>query len=139
MNRVRVAATGGLTLAAAAVVTVGLLLGEDPVSQPTSRPAGQVEQVEPTTTPAPTTTVPPVEVPAQDAPAQDLPPAPAGGDTGVMTEPAPEDPPESAPGNPAGDYEQRPDPVPDRAPEEQLPPPPVEPAQEQPTEGQVQG
>lgn len=114
MNRTRVAAAGGLTFAAAAIVATAMLLpGSQPEQAPDSTPAGQVEQVNEPPAPTPTTTVLVVnEPPAQDAPPANEPPAGDSGDTGDVNQQPAVEIPEVAPGNPLGDFEQRPDPAP---------------------------
>lgn len=92
MNRTRIATAGGLILAAAAVVAVALLIpGREPADTPNSRPAGQVEQVEESTTSNPTIEpVSPVNVPVGNPP-------PADGDTGAVNPPAEQVPPPGVP------------------------------------------
>jgi hypothetical protein len=96
MRRTNLAVTGVLTLAAGALVAVGVALsGEAPAEQPDTRPAGQVVADEPVTT----TTVP------DTTPAAPLPqdgPAPA--DDGPVNAPNPADAPADVPADvpPAG-------------------------------------
>ncbi len=139
MQRKHLAVGGVFTIAVASFGTAMAiaLSTETPDEQPSTVPAGQVEQVveEPvSTTSVPATTTPP---PAVIDPVPVEAPAPAdSGDTGDMNQPVPADQvPDVAPGNPAGDYEQRPAPAPaaptveqpvDEAPSEVNQPPAVE-------------
>lgn len=108
MNRRHLAATGVLTLAAGALVAVGITLsGQAPTEQPDTRPAGRVVDDEPTSTtfhPEQIVPAPADNTPTDQVPEVVVPPADPG-DTGDVNQPPPPMPadqaPDTAPNNPA--------------------------------------
>jgi len=108
MNRKPLAVTGVFTLAAGALVAVGIAIGGQPaVEPPDTRPAGQlIDDTGPSTTSAPEQTVPAPagNTPAEQQPEVVVPPA-APSDNGDVNQPPPAMPadqaPNTAPNNPA--------------------------------------